>query len=155
MDLAYFKRLLAYEEWANRQVIDTLRALEEPPPRPLNLLSHLVASHRLWLGRLESAPSSIEVWPELTLLQCQIQVRDLRSSWKTWLDTLDAEDLDRTIDYVNTRGEPWSNSVRDILTHVIAHSAYHRGQIAMSIRDAGHAPPVTDFIHASRRGLIG
>ena len=155
MDLAYFRRLLAYEEWANREVLETLRALDEPPPRAVRVLSHLVASHRLWLGRLQSGTPSIEVWPDLTVLQCQVQVRDLRNTWKAYLDTLDDEVLDRRIEYVNTRGEPWSNTIRDILTHVIAHSAHHRGQIASRMREAGHDPPATDFIHAARRGFIG
>jgi uncharacterized damage-inducible protein DinB len=44
--------------------------------------------------------------------------------------------------------------VGDILTHVVAHSAYHRGQIAAAVRAAGGAPAYTDFIHAARRGLV-
>lgn len=155
MELEQFTRLLAYEEWANRQMLDALRGLEDPPPEAVRLLSHLVASHRLWLGRLQGKTSAIAVWPELSLPQCQVQIRDLRNTWRVYIDALDEASLERMVQYVNTRGEPWSNSVRDILQHLIAHSAYHRGQLAVQLRDAGHSPPMTDFIHASRRGLIG
>ena len=34
--------------------------------------------------------------------------------------------------------------------HVTMHSAYHRGQIAMVLRDSGVAPPYTDYIQAVR-----
>jgi len=44
--------------------------------------------------------------------------------------------------------------VQDILTHVLLHSAYHRGQIASQVRSSGEQPPYTDFIHAARQSLI-
>jgi len=45
--------------------------------------------------------------------------------------------------------------VGDVLTHVVTHSGYHRGQIASAIRSDGGTPAYTDFIHAARQGLIG
>ncbi len=44
--------------------------------------------------------------------------------------------------------------MEDILTHVVLHSAYHRGQIASQVRSGGEQPAYTDFIHAARQGLI-
>jgi uncharacterized damage-inducible protein DinB len=44
--------------------------------------------------------------------------------------------------------------VEEILTHVVIHSAYHRGQIASDVRAAGGVPAYTDYIHAVRQGLI-
>ena len=56
--------------------------------------------------------------------------------------------------YRNTRGEEFENAVEEILTQVFLHSAYHRGQIASTLRDAGHEPALTDFIHALRTGEL-
>lgn len=42
----------------------------------------------------------------------------------------------------------------DILTHVLMHSAYHRGQIASHMRANGKTPAYTDFIHAVRQGFV-
>ena len=39
-------------------------------------------------------------------------------------------------------------------THVVIHSAYHRGQIASDVRASGGVPAYTDYIHAVRQGLI-
>ena len=50
--------------------------------------------------------------------------------------------------------EAYDSLVRDILTHVFMHSAYHRGQIASDMRQAGFVPAYTDFIHGVRQGLV-
>jgi uncharacterized damage-inducible protein DinB len=62
--------------------------------------------------------------------------------------------LDRPVRYTNSKGEPWTSTVEDILTHLVIHSAYHRGQIASDLRNAGQKPAYTDYIHAVRQGLI-
>ena len=62
--------------------------------------------------------------------------------------------FNRMVEYRNSKGEAWSNRVEDILTHVLMHSAYHRGQIALEMRAAGTEPAYTDFIHAVRQGFL-
>jgi len=62
--------------------------------------------------------------------------------------------LSQMISYKNSRGEAWTSAVQDVLTHVLMHSAYHRGQIASHMRVSGQTPAYTDFIHAVRQGLI-
>jgi len=36
--------------------------------------------------------------------------------------------------------------VEDILLHVVLHGCYHRGQVAIALREAGAEPSATDFI---------
>jgi uncharacterized damage-inducible protein DinB len=50
------------------------------------------------------------------------------------LETLDPESLAEGVGYRNTKGEFWTSTMGDILTHVIIHSAYHRGQIASAVQ---------------------
>ena len=59
-----------------------------------------------------------------------------------------------SVAYRNSKGEPWTSTVGDILTHVVTHSAYHRGQVASELRAAGFEPAYTDFIHAVRQGFL-
>jgi len=47
-----------------------------------------------------------------------------------------------------------ASRVEDILTHVLFHSAYHRGQIALQMRASALEPAYTDFIHAVRQGFV-
>ena len=58
------------------------------------------------------------------------------------------------ITYANSKGERHANRVEDVLTHVLLHAAYHRGQVAADLRAAGAEPALTDFIHATRTGQI-
>jgi uncharacterized damage-inducible protein DinB len=76
------------------------------------------------------------------------------SAWKNYLTNLSPDDLEKQIDYRNSKGEAWSSRVDDVLTHVVMHSAYHRGQIALEMREAGLQPAYTDFIHGVRQGFV-
>ncbi|HYF39845.1 MAG TPA: DinB family protein, partial [Gemmatimonadales bacterium] len=70
------------------------------------------------------------------------------------LESLDYEPLSEPISYINSKGERWSSTVEDILTHIVIHSAYHRGQIASDLRAEGHEPAYTDYIHAVRQRFV-
>ena len=79
---------------------------------------------------------------------------EMAGAWSEYLSKLAPGELSKTIEYRNSKGEPWTSRVEDVLTHVIMHSAYHRGQIAMEMRASGKEPAYTDFIHAVRQGIV-
>ena len=91
----------------------------------------------------------LAIWPELTLAECEERLRMLAGGWKAYLDELSSEKLGKKLDYRNSKGQLFSARVADILTHVINHASYHRGQIAAEIRASGHAPAMTDYILAA------
>lgn len=148
------RRLFAYDDWANRETLAALQALASPPPRALGWLDHVLAAEVLWLSRLRGEPSPLAVWPELAFEQRARHLDELRDAWAALLDGLRPEGLAREIAYTNSQGEPWTSRVEDVLTHVVTHSAYHRGQIASALRAAGHEPPYTDLAHGARQGLF-
>ena len=151
----WLRRLLAWDAWANREAIASLRAAGTPPPRALRFMAHVSAAERLWLGRLRQDPAPVVVWPEFTLEQCAAESEAMAGAWGRFLDGGPGADLERPVGYRNSKGEPWTSTVGDILTHVVTHSAYHRGQVASELRAAGFTPAYTDFIHAVRQGLLG
>jgi uncharacterized damage-inducible protein DinB len=150
----YFSRLVDYDQWANHEVCSCLTKLAGPPPRSVKFLSHIIAAEWLWLERIEPEKKQVVVWPELTLPECESQLSGLAERWKVYCGKLTEKELARSVSYVNSKGEPWSSTVEDILLHVVIHSAQHRGQIATELRSAGHEPPYTDYIHAVREGHI-
>ena len=152
--LDHHTRMFAYDRWANAEVIAALRNSDPPPPRSLRFMAHLLAAERLWLGRLQRDPTPVAVWPDLTLAQCEARQDEMARLWPEYLGALRESSLGERVEYVNSKGEPWRSAVGDILTHVVTHSAYHRGQIATDMRAAGATPPYTDFIHAVRKGLV-
>jgi uncharacterized damage-inducible protein DinB len=150
--IAGLRRLLRYDLWANRETMRSLRQ-GEPPPRSLRWMSHIVGAEFLWLARMNGSTSDLPVWPTLSLDECEARLSQLSSEMgKLDLDRLGP--LDRSVHYTNSKLEPWSSTVEDILTHVVIHSAYHRGQIASDLRQAGQQPAYTDYIHAVRQGML-
>ena len=144
------ERLFRYDDWANREEVSRLRAMAPPPARSVRILAHIAATQWLWLTRmLGGTPPA--VWPEWTLDECAAQFEALRAAWP---DALPRIDRNASITYVNSLGERWTSGNEDVLTHVILHGAYHRGQIATIVRDAGQTPAYTDFIHCTRAGLL-
>lgn len=154
--LEHLRRQFAYDAWANREVLTGLRASANPlaTARPRQLLAHILSAERLWLERIRNQPQSLPVWLEFSLEQCETQIDELAQLWRDFLGHLSDAELSQNVTYKNSKGEPWSSTVEDILTHVMLHSAYHRGQIASQVRAGGEHPAYMDFIHAARQGLI-
>lgn len=149
--LAHHRRLLLYSAWANRETWNSLAAAGSPPERAARFFAHVLGTEYLWLSRLQGEPSPLAVWPELDLTRMEAHLEILGGAWMDYLDRLDAGDLDRLVSYVNSKGETWTSSVGEILTHAAMHSVYHRGQVASELRQAGFVPAYTDFIHAVRQ----
>ncbi len=147
----HLRRLLNYDAWANHE---TLRSLQQnTPPRSLKWMGHIVGAEYLWMARLRRHDAELPVWPELDLEACGERLEQLSRLWPEYLDDA-RESLTEKVSYTNSKGEAWTNTVDEILTHVVIHSAYHRGQIASDVRAGGGVPAYTDYIHAVRQGLI-
>jgi uncharacterized damage-inducible protein DinB len=152
--IEHLQRLFVYDDWANHEVLAALESATTLPPRSLKYLAHIAAAERLWLERLRLEKQTYPVWPDFTLEHCKLEITGLRDQWKSYLASLKEDGLSRELTYRNSKGESFTNAKQDILTHVIMHSAYHRGQIATDMRAAGLTPAYTDFIHGVRQGLV-
>lgn len=155
MDLVqHIRDLFAYDGWANREVLVSLESSGNPPPRSVQLLSHILSAERLWLERLQDRKQTQPVWPQFSLERCKPEIAELARLWQDYLAAAQETDLLESISYKNTKGESWSDQKHHVLMHVIMHSAYHRGQIATDMRAAGFTPAYSDFIHAVRQGFL-
>jgi len=150
----YLRKELAYDGWANQEVLTTIRSAGGESTRSLQLMAHILAAERLWLERLRQVPQSGPVWPEPNLAWCEAEAEKLGREWHEYLELATAGDISQTISYKNTKGEQWTSAIVDVLTHVVIHSAYHRGQIASHMRSIGLTPASTDFIHGVRQGQV-
>jgi uncharacterized damage-inducible protein DinB len=154
MDLiGNFQRQFAHDAWANEELLACLRA-GTPPPLALKYMSHVVAAEWLWMGRLKQWKQAFPVWPEWTVTQCEVQAGKLAPLWGEMIRGMRPAGLDLPTAYTSSKGEEWVSSVGDILTHVLLHSSYHRGQVASDLRAAGLTPAYTDYIHAVRQGVV-
>lgn len=148
----YLHRQFVYDGWANREVLKAIQSANGANQRSLQLMSHILAAERVWLERLQQVRQSVAVWPEPDLVRCGAEAVELERQWLEYLKSV--TDLSQAVAYKNTKGEQWSSSIGDVLTHVVMHSAYHRGQIASHMREKGQTPAYTDFIHGVRQGWV-
>jgi uncharacterized damage-inducible protein DinB len=146
------QKLLQYDVWANRETLQSLG--RGAPPRSLRWMAHIVGAELIWLARLRKEPPVMAVWPDLDLQGCADGLDDASRQWSAYLRNDKRVQLSDSVSYTNSKGEPWTNTVEDILLHVTIHSAYHRGQIASDLRGAGAEPAYTDYIHAVRQRMV-
>jgi uncharacterized damage-inducible protein DinB len=125
-----------------------------PPERALRIMAHILGASWLWYSRLIGQPSPVTVWPDFDVHALAAELNKLHRVWERHLAALSPERLSNKVEYVNTKGERWTSTVEDVLTHLFMHSAYHRGQIAVLLRIDRHEPAYTDYIHAARQKLI-
>ena len=146
-------RLFAYDAWANAEALRSV-ADAGAPAAALRLIAHVAAAERRWRERIAGGGGVVVVWPAWTVDACDAELRALAADWERYLAGLDARESARAVAYTNSKGEPWTTSVDDILAHVVLHSSYHRGQIAHVLRAGGAEPAYTDYAHCVRNELI-
>ena len=146
-------RMLRYDVWANRETLGSL-SQGGAPARSVRWMAHIISAELLWLARMEGRPALLPVWPDLSVQECEAKHRELSRRLTRSLTERWATPLSREVSYTNSKGEAWTSTIEEILTHVVIHSAYHRGQIASDVRAAGLEPVYTDYIHAVRQGFV-
>ncbi|MBD2871145.1 DinB family protein [Paenibacillus arenilitoris] len=137
----------AHIHWADNEAVRALKEAGITGGKPLSLLGHIAAAEKVWLGRIngsEGAP--YPVWPEIGLAECERLLAENKQGYDDLLGRLTDERLTETIEYRTSMGTEFRTSVIDILTHVFLHGSYHRGQIAMLLRNEGADPLITDYI---------
>jgi len=166
VDINDFLRMFAYDYWANRECLAAMRAAEAVSPDTVGRMAHIFSAQKLWLERIRKQRQSMPVWPGSTIEDCMALADEVSSAWRSYLVQFTSQfstevgthlppgSLDNQVEYRNSKGQAWSSRIEDVLTHVLLHSAYHRGQIALQMRASGTEPAYTDFIHAVRQGFV-
>jgi uncharacterized damage-inducible protein DinB len=146
----HIERMLRAMSWADQKTLEALIEHPHAQGEALPLLAHLLAAEHIWLARLRSQETTQPVWPQLEMNECKRLADDNAAGYATYVGSLGESALDVAIRYRNTKGEEFVNSAIDILTHVVIHGAYHRGQIAKALGRSGVPAVNTDFITFAR-----
>lgn len=145
---------MRHAAWANQRVLDLLQAGNIAGPRPLLRFAHVLTTEHIYLERLaELDPWPQNFWPELSPAECAALMAENRVQYKNFFEALPEADLERAVKYRNSQGVEFHTPIKDLLTHVALHGAYHRGQIAAAMRAASVEPVNTDFIGFVREGF--
>jgi uncharacterized damage-inducible protein DinB len=150
----HFLRMFAYDDWANRQCLSAIQAAGLVSSETVGRMAHILSAQKLWFERLRHKSQSLPVWPTSSIQECLALADEMANLWNGYLALLQPGASNEKVEYRNSKGERWSSRVEDVLIHVLMHSAYHRGQVALEMRAAGTEPAYTDFIHAVRQGFV-
>jgi len=152
MPINPFDQLWLYNNWANEALFKTFEVHgDRMPASCLRLLSHIFNAQSTWLSRVNGEKPMVGLWEIHDLTACK-KLHTATSQGIMAAMEHHADDLQIKIEYANSRGQVFQNTLMDILFQVFNHATYHRGQIAMDMRISGLEPVNTDYINFVRLG---
>lgn len=144
-----FFDLFDYNHQMNAKLIESFENhLSSVPQKALFLFSHIQNAHHIWNARINGIKPLHEVFQEH---QIEILKELNEENYRTSMEILKNKNPEEIIHYTNTKGQSFSNTIQDILFHVINHSTYHRAQIATLFRQHNLEPIPTDYISFKRK----
>jgi len=145
----FFLKWYRYNAWANRTIIACLERQSVNDEKILTILGHLVSANFIWLNRIKGLPKSeFKLWGDYSLSQLKQMVEDADAQWMDFLKNND--DFNRLLKYNNYVGDYFESNIEQIMIHLVNHGSYHRGQVAMLLRQKGFEPVNTDYITYDR-----
>lgn len=141
----HLRDLYAYNDWANRRLVAALKL--NYSEKSHKILAHLLITEAEYFERLYGKDSTgFDFWQNLSLDECGDLAKENAARYERLLKQFDDEGLGQIARYKTSEGIAQENSYREMLTHVLFHSAIHRGNIMLKIREDGFTPPKTDYI---------
>jgi uncharacterized damage-inducible protein DinB len=151
-----FRTLYAYNDWANRRVVDACRALDSAAFARAtegsfgsikDTLAHIAWAEWLWLERWQHRSPKQSALPDASSLAAIERVMtEVARGQQSFVERVRDEELRERISYVNIKGETWEYTLGQMLQHTVNHSTYHRGQIVTLLRQAGAKGVSTDYL---------
>jgi uncharacterized damage-inducible protein DinB len=155
MNRAEFRSLLAHMEWADAHSWRAVRALPsaQSDDRLKWLFHHIHLVQSVYLQAWRGDPfvvTELTSYPDLAAIEAW--ARPYYPAVSQFVDTVDASRFDEAVDF------PWSAliaeqfgkvlpaTLSESAWQVLSHTTYHRGQIAIRIRELGGQPPLVDFL---------
>lgn len=151
---AYMLQQYSYHMWANEQVFRHVESLPaEVFLKEVQLgfssvaeaMAHILAVDEIWFARLKGeSPAGLATTSFTSVRQAAQSFRQLLQENLDYLK--EQEDFHRIVSYKSIKGEPFHNTVVEIIQQVVNHGTYHRGNITTLLRSQGYKGAVTDYV---------
>jgi uncharacterized damage-inducible protein DinB len=149
--------LYDFNAWANHRTLEACAALTpEQFTRDLSssfrsvrdTLAHIYGAQWIWLerwhGRAPVALPSAADFPDIDTVRRRFV--EIDRNLVDFAASLNADDLQRAIQFKTMAGTPNAQPLWQLLQHVANHSTYHRGQVTTLLRQLGAKATSTDLI---------
>lgn len=152
-------KLAQYNLWANAKLLDWMikagedladANCESSFPSLRKTVYHIYDAEYAWIFRLTN--QELLYWPpsrdfNFTMMEFAEVLKSQSQKLIDFVSQLDEQQLGDFIQYPNVKGVLFSNTIADIINHVINHGTYHRGQLITMMRTLGYTDlGATDYI---------
>ncbi len=152
--------LFKYKTWANEELFAGLAKVDAEAHKTerhtaIRLLNHIYVVDRIFVGHLSGVPHGYEGTntPETPTLDA---LRDAVAATDRWyvqyVESLPPEKLAEAVPFTFTDGLGACMTREEMLAHVTAHGAYHRGAVGRIMAQLGNPPPrdlYTRYLHSA------
>lgn len=168
MNKKHFVDLATFNAWANKKIFDFIslnintdlleKEIVSSFPSVKKTIYHIWDAELIWLERLRGV--SLKDFPSKTFSgTAEEGIRNFMLNTNALLEFASdcpANFFEGNISFTATSGKSYTQEVSAILTHVINHSSFHRGQLIMMFRQLGFTDgiPETDFIEYYRERML-
>ena len=135
--LALLRTMFRYRAWANAELLETMAGFDPASQAAdlnaaLRLVNHTYVVDRIFATHLvgtahEYAADNTVQTPSLAELRAALTASD--KWYQDFLESLSPEQLAESIAFRFTDGDEGYMSREEMLTHLVVHSGYHRGEV--------------------------
>ncbi len=152
------RSLYRYNDWANRQILDTsarvthAQLLEGGGPSVDSLrdtLVHTMSAQWVYLERWhDRAPRAYLAagdFPDLAAIRARWET--IERDTQGFVARLTDADLGRVVAYTNMQGERWAYPLWQQMIHQVNHATQHRSEAAMMLTKLSRSPGLLDLLY--------
>jgi len=149
---------LQYNHWANEKMCKYLEGVDEPAIASnerekfetiKSIILHIANTEQTWLGRLsgKNIPNMYNLDTSKSFSDICKSIRKNSDEFIIFLSGKDDNFFLLSTEYVNLKGQTFSQNNAEIILHSMNHSTFHRGQVMSMLRHVGYTDQsASDFI---------
>jgi uncharacterized damage-inducible protein DinB len=134
--------LFKYQAWANSEFFNKMEGFDAERHKDefhaaLRLMNHAYVVGQIFAGHLTGKPHGFAAdnTPETpSLSELRSAVAALDNWYLAYVETVTPEQLAENLPLVFTDGDKGAMSREEMLTHVVTHAGYHRGEVGRIMR---------------------
>lgn len=150
--------LYKYNQWANAKILNAAANVSQeqfvadcsyPHGGLRGTLTHALFAEWIWRNRWEGTSPTVRLQPDdfPTFESLRTRWMEEETSLMAFVESLTDEKLNEVIQYKNTKGVPFQQTLWKMMAHVVNHGTQHRAEAAAMLTDLGCSPGDVDMIY--------
>jgi uncharacterized damage-inducible protein DinB len=146
---ALLQRMFRYQAWANVEMLQAVQGLDpeqhaEPRHQALRMMNHCLVVNRIFVAHLLGEPHGYTAGntPDTPTLEALLSDHAAVDRWYLdYLATVTVAELAESLAFAFTDGDKGYMTREEMLTHVVTHNTYHRGEVGRILKQVAVSMP--------------